>query len=82
MEVMRSLGKKRGGAGVSEEPGTGGEGRRGRREARGNWWRSRSNGGERRAGGEKGNRRLRKLNSKFKWHLSGPWIRSIFTNVV
>lgn len=25
MEVMRSLGKKQGGAGVSEEPGTGGE---------------------------------------------------------
>lgn len=76
-EVMRSLGKKQGGARVSEELGTGGEEKeeaeesmesgRGRRVMEERW-----------GPVEIKNRRLRKSNSKFKWHLSWPRIQGIF----
>jgi hypothetical protein len=48
MEVMRSLGKKQGGAGVSEEPGTGG--RKDRKERK----HVKSGGGRRVMEGEEG----------------------------
>lgn len=79
---MRSLGKKQGGARVSEELGTGGEEKE---EAEEPW----ESGSDRRVMEgrwelveRKKNRRLRKSNSKFKWHLSWPRIQGIFTNVV